>query len=216
MFKLAPSILSADFSKLGDEIKLVSNAGCDYIHIDVMDGQFVQNITLGPPIIKSVRKSSDKVFDVHLMIEKPERFITDFVDAGADIITIHQEATVHLHGTIQLIKKQGIKAGVSLNPSTPIETLEYVIEELDMVLIMTVNPGFGGQTFIPGMLDKIKKLVAFREAKGLNFEIQVDGGVSLNNLKEVLDAGADVVVAGSAVFGAKDVEAMVKAFKEVI
>jgi len=216
MFKLAPSILSADFSKLGDEIKLVSNAGCDYIHIDVMDGQFVQNITLGPPIIKSVRKSSDKVFDVHLMIEKPERFITEFVDAGADIITIHQEATVHLHGTIQLIKNQGVKAGVSLNPSTPIETLEHVIEELDMVLIMTVNPGFGGQTFIPGMLDKIKKLVALREAKGLNFEIQVDGGVSLNNLKEVLDAGADVVVAGSAVFGAKDVEAMVKAFKEVV
>ncbi len=215
MFKLAPSILSADFSKLGDEVKLISDAGCDYIHIDVMDGQFVPNISFGPVVIKSIRKKTEKVFDVHLMIDQPERFIKEFVDAGADIITIHEEASLHLHRTIQLIKSHNVKVSVALNPATPLNVLDYIIEELDMVLLMTVNPGFGGQSFIPQILEKVKELVIIREKKGLKFEIQVDGGVSLENIKEIVEAGVDIAVAGSAVFGTDDVEATVKAFKAV-
>lgn len=213
MIKLAPSILAADFGQLRADVEMISEAGCDYIHIDVMDGHFVPNITLGPGIVQSIRQCTDKVFDVHLMIENPDQYVPLFAKAGADLITIHQETCPHLHRSIQGIKELGVKAAVALNPSTPISVLEHVIEELDMVLIMTVNPGFGGQKFITGMVDKIKALDAMIKEKGLNVDIQVDGGINRETIQTVVDAGANVIVAGSAIFNAEDPRKEVAYFK---
>lgn len=215
MIKIAPSILSADFSKLDEQIKLIEKGGADMVHLDVMDGHFVPNITFGAPVIKMLRGVTDVPFDVHLMIENPERFIDDFVDAGADIITVHAESTVHLHRLIQQIKAHGVKAAVSLNPATPLDVLEYVLEDIDMVLIMSVNPGFGGQSFIPQCKDKIKALKKMILDKNLDVEIQVDGGVKLDNIREIMECGADIFVAGSAIFGESDVVEATRAFKNI-
>lgn len=213
MIKIAPSILSADFSSLKEEIESVERAGCDMLHLDVMDGDFVPNITFGAPVIKSLRKITNLPFDVHLMIQKPERYIEDFYKAGADIITVHAESTVHLHRTIQQIKGFGIKAAVALNPATPLETIENVLEDIDMILIMTVNPGFGGQRLIVSMKDKVKKLKDIIATRNLNIDIQVDGGIKIDNVAEVHKWGANVFVAGSAIFNSEDIESTVKEFK---
>ncbi len=197
--RIAPSILSADFSKLGEEISAIDKAGADYIHIDVMDGHFVPNLTFGAPVVKAIRKATGKIFDVHLMISPVDPLIEDFVKAGADIITAHVEAGPHLHRTIQYIKDQGVKAGVALNPHTPIEHIRHVMDMVDLILIMTVNPGFGGQGFIP-LLDKIAVARNMIEATGREIDLQVDGGINPQTAKDVIDAGADVLVAGTAVF----------------
>ena len=214
MIKLAPSILSADFARLLEDVKKVENAGCEYLHIDVMDGHFVPNITLGPNVVKSLRKDVDMVFDAHLMIENPDQYIKEFVDAGCDIIVVHQEACTHLHRTIQNIKSHGVKAGVALNPATPIETIKYVLEDVDMVLLMSVNPGFGGQSYIPVVTKKIKELRALIDEMGLDIDIEVDGGVKPSNISEVVNAGANVIVAGSAIFNAGDIDEAVKSLRE--
>lgn len=214
MIKIAPSILSADFSKLYEEIKKVEEAGADYLHIDVMDGHFVPNITIGAPVVKAIRKNSNLVFDVHLMIENPDYYIEDFAKAGADIITVHAEACRHLNRTIQNIKSVGKKAGVALNPATPLNVLDYSLEYIDMVLIMTVNPGFGGQKFIPNMVEKIKKLKTTIHSRGLNIDIEVDGGIKLDNFREVVEAGANVLVAGSAIFESEDIKKTTSEFKK--
>ncbi|MDR3258421.1 MAG: ribulose-phosphate 3-epimerase [Fusobacteriaceae bacterium] len=193
---IAPSILSSDFSKLGEEIKAIDNAGADYIHMDVMDGNFVPNLTFGVPVIKSIRKYTDLPFDVHLMIEKPERYIEEYANAGADIITIHSESTIHLHRTIHQVKNSGKKVGVSLNPSTPVDVLKYIIEDLDMVLVMSVNPGFGGQKFIESTIEKIKDIKKLRS----NIDIEIDGGITDITIKRCIDAGANIFVAGSYIF----------------
>ena len=193
---IAPSLLAADFSDLKNEIEKVEKAGAEYLHLDVMDGAFVPNISFGAPVISSIRKHSNLVFDVHLMVENPDRFIKDFVDAGADIITVHAEATKHLNRTVQLIKSYGKKVGISLNPSTPLEMIKHELKNIDMVLIMTVNPGFGGQAFIENMTDKIKEL----RALDTNIDIEVDGGINAETGKKVKEAGANVLVAGSYIF----------------
>lgn len=198
--KIAPSILSADFSRLGEEIRAVTEAGADYIHIDVMDGHFVPNLTIGPDIVKSIRKHSHLPFDVHLMIEPPEPFIEAFAEAGADIITIHQEATIHLDSLVEKIKSLGKKAGVSIVPSTPPEVLDYILPDLDLVLVMSVNPGFGGQSFIGSSVEKIRELRYMIDETGRDIELEVDGGINSDTAEFVLEAGANVLVAGSAIF----------------
>lgn len=204
MGKIAPSILSADFSRLGEEVRAVERAGADYIHIDVMDGHFVPNITIGPMIVKAVRKMTQLPLDVHLMISDPDRFLDEFAKCGADILTVHAEAVIHMHRTIQFIRSLGVRAAVSLNPATPLDVLEYVLEDLDMVLLMTVNPGFEGQKFIPSVLPKITRLREMAVARGCSLEIEVDGGIGPGSIARVSSAGADVFVAGSAIFYSED------------
>ena len=204
MIKIAPSILSADFARLGEEIKDVEKGGADYIHVDVMDGHFVPNITIGPLIVEAIRPITSLTLDVHLMIEQPDRYIPEFAKAGADIITVHVEACPHLHRTIQLIKSFGIKAGVVLNPHTPVSTIQHVLEDIDMVLLMTVNPGFGGQSFIHSVLPKIQEVSRMVRERGLQVDIEVDGGVNVETARLCVEAGANVLVAGSAIYNEKD------------
>lgn len=215
MFKLAPSILSADFARLAESVGKIEKGGADIIHVDVMDGHFVPNISFGSAVMKSLNNCTGLNYDVHLMIETPDKYIGDFVTDKTEYITVHQEACTHLHRTIQLIKSHGIKAGVSINPATPVSLLEDILEDVDLVLVMSVNPGFGGQKFIPSALRKIKQLAKLRDEKGFNYIIEVDGGVTLDNAAEIAAAGADMLVAGSAVFGAEDVIKRTQEFKEL-
>ncbi len=204
MALIAPSILSADFARMGEEIKEITAVGADWIHIDVMDGHFVPNITLGPPVITCLRSYTPLPFDVHLMISQPERYIEDFAAAGAQIITVQVEACIHLHRTLQQIRQAGCQPAAALNPATPLEEIEYVLGDLDMILIMSVNPGFGGQSFIPAMLPKIRSLREMIDSQGLSIKIEVDGGLNGNTVGPVAQAGCDVFVAGTAIFGTRD------------
>lgn len=214
MIRLAPSVLGADFSRLGEEIQAVDRAGAQYIHLDVMDGTFVPSISFGMPVIERLRSVTDRVFDVHMMVEEPGRYVEDMKKAGADLICVHQEACRHLDRTVNQIKELGLKAAVALNPATPVSTLSCILDQLDMALIMSVNPGFGGQKFIPYTMEKIRELRRMSSERGLNLDIQVDGGVGLGNVRQVIEAGANVIVAGSAVFKG-DAAANTKAFLEI-
>jgi len=216
MKKIAPSILSADFGRLAEEIKAVEESGADWIHLDIMDGHFVPNMTIGPPVVKALRKTTSLPFDVHLMIENPDRYLDAFIDAGSDVLTIHIEATPHLHRTINYLREKNIKGGVALNPSTPIWALEEIIADCDLILIMTVNPGFGGQHFIHSMIPKIRRTrdMIAKQAKPILME--VDGGISPDNIQVISDAGADVFVAGAAVFGSDDYSYTIRQMKKAI
>ncbi len=213
---IAPSILSADFSRLGEEIRTVEAAGADWIHIDVMDGHFVPNITMGPLVVEAVRRVTKLPLDVHLMIETPDRYIADFARAGADLITVQVETCVHLHRSVQLIREAGVRPGVVLNPATPLATIEWVLADVDFVLVMSVNPGFGGQQFIPSSLEKIAQLRMMIQTRGLSTLIQVDGGVNAGTIAAVAAAGADVFVAGSAIFGSPDYAATIASLRPLI
>lgn len=216
MNRLAPSILSADFSRLGEEVKQIEEGGAQVIHMDVMDGHYVPNISYGPVVIKSLVGKTPLPFDVHLMIENPEQYIKDFITDQTECITVHAEACIHLHRTLQLIHSLGVKAGVALNPSTSPDVLDYVAEDLDLVLVMSVNPGFGGQKFIPSALRKVKEVRRLKETRNLNLVIEIDGGINLDNARLVTEAGVNQVVAGSAVFGAPDVALRVREFLQRI
>ncbi|HEX15590.1 MAG: ribulose-phosphate 3-epimerase [Deltaproteobacteria bacterium] len=217
MRKIAPSILSADLANLASEVQEVAEAGADWIHVDVMDGHFVPNITVGIPVVKSLRNITSLPLDVHLMIENPEAYVSDFARAGADLLTVHVEACPHLHRVVSQIKELGVRAGVALNPATPLSSLEEIVEEVDMVLVMSVNPGFGGQEFIPQSLDKIRRLKRWLEQRGLErIEIEVDGGIKVDNAAQVARAGADILVSGSGIFGLKDRKEALRLMREAI
>ena len=214
MIKIAPSILSADFAKLGEEIKEVERAGADWIHVDVMDGHFVPNITIGPLVVDAIRPVTDLPLDVHLMIENADDYVEQFAKMGADYITVHVEACPHLHRTIQTIRQAGAKPGVVLNPHTPVSAIEPILEDIDLVLFMTVNPGFGGQRFIPSVLNKVKELKAIVDERGLSLDIEIDGGINEETIVDAVEAGANVFVAGSAIFGKEDREDALQAIKK--